>query len=146
MVSTFPFALWYFILIEIDLLSTGRFRIIVFTSFDLVDPNGTSSQALNRICDEILPAFPLDTVELVVVHPFVERKFEWTDIPSGVKKYAEMRFHGPLNEDLYKVYGVDPNVGCAVAVRPDGYVGMISSLSNASHVDDYLCHCLVKAR
>lgn len=127
-----------------DLLSTGRFRILVFTTLDLLDVHGISSHALADVCYSILPTFPQTTVELVVLHPFLKRRFEWTNIPSCIKETAEMKFHGPAYDDLYSVYGVDPDKGVIVVVRPDGYVGMIGSLFNPLQADTYLRHCLVK--
>lgn len=127
-----------------DFLSTGRYRILVFTTSDLVESHGVSSRVLTEICHDILPTFPQGTVELVVLHPFLERVFEWTDIPSCVKETAEMRLHGPSSGDLYGVYGVDQEKGAIVVVRPDGYVGMVCSLANPSKADNYLRHCLVK--
>jgi phenol 2-monooxygenase len=129
---------------ELDFPSTGRFRILVFGTLDLLNPNGISSQALLTICNDIIPNFPQDTVELVVLHPFLERVFEWDDIPSCVKDVAEMKFHGPVHEQLYGIYGVDQDKGAIVVVRPDGYVGIISSLTHPSQADTYLSQCLVR--
>lgn len=84
-------------------------------------------------------------MELVVIHPFVERVFEWTDIPSCVKDLAEMKLHGPIDDNLYSTYGVTRDVGVIVVVRPDGYVGFISSLKDPLQTDTYLSACLVRA-
>jgi phenol 2-monooxygenase len=130
---------------KIDFPSTGRFRVLIFTTTDILDANGTSSSALNHVCSGMLPTFPTGTVELVVLHPFLKRRFEWTDIPSCVKENAEIRFHGPEEDSLYGTYGVHPDTGAAAVVRPDGYVGAVCSLSKVSEIDDYLSRCLVKA-
>jgi len=132
------------ITIEANFISTGRFRTLIFTTFDLLDAHGNSSCALVQICNDVLPTFPSGTVELVVLHPFLERRFEWANIPKCIKQNAEMQFHGPVYDDLYSIYGVNPDVGAIVVVRPDGYVGMVSSLLSASQVDNYLSCCLVK--
>ncbi|KAH8203959.1 hypothetical protein TruAng_001901 [Truncatella angustata] len=129
-----------------DFLSTGRFRVLVFTTFDLPENHGRSSLAINQICQDLLPTFPPSTIELIVLHPFSERKFEWADIPTSIKKNAEMRFHGPVEETLYATYGVRPDVGAVAVIRPDGYVGMVSSLLGVSQVDEYLVRCLVKMK
>lgn len=127
-----------------DFLSTGRFRVLVFASHDLLKPSGASSQALKELCKEIIPKFPPQTVELVVLHPFIERAFEWIDIPSCVREFAEMNLHGPIDDQLYKTYGVRQDTGAIVIVRPDGYVGSISSLEDLSNADNFLSSCLVK--
>ncbi|KAK7216371.1 hypothetical protein V2G26_004374 [Clonostachys chloroleuca] len=127
-----------------DFISTGRFRVLAFTSLDLAQKEGRSAKSLTQVGQSILPSFPAGTVELVVLHPFPERSFEWVDIPGTVKKLAEMRFHGPIDDSLYPTYGVDPNEGALVVVRPDGYVGVISSLVDVAQVDSYLSKSLVK--
>lgn len=137
--------LWLHGITKADFASTGRFRVLIFTTADIVDADGTSSSALNHVCSSVLPTFPTGAVELVVLHPFLERQFEWTDIPSCVKENAEMRFHGPKEDGLYSTYGVHPDTGAAVAVRPDGYVGAVCPLSKVSEIEDYLSRCLIKA-
>jgi phenol 2-monooxygenase len=129
-----------------DFLSTGHFRILLFTASDLLEPHGNSSQALIGICNDIISTFPNDTVELVVILPFVEQVFEWTDIPTCAKEFAEMRFHGPVDQKLYDTYGVSQDAGLVVVVRPDGYIGLLSSLADFSQADTYLSACLVRAR
>jgi phenol 2-monooxygenase (NADPH) len=81
-------------------------------------------------------------VELVVLHPLKQR-FEWTDIPSSVKEYAEMTFHGLSDEDFYQVYGVSAESGALVVVRPDGVVGTVASLDESDSVEKYLAGCLI---
>lgn len=101
--------------------------------------------AIESICDTIIPSFPESTIELVVVHPLQTQRFEWTDIPSQIKSMAEMQFHGSCaGEDVYSVYGVQPALGAAVIVRPDGYVGVIASLDNVSLLAAYLEGCVRK--
>lgn len=78
-----------------------------------------------------------------MLHPFIEREFEWANIPALIKKNAEMRFHGPVVDGLYGTYGVDSHVGAVAVIRPDGYVGVVSSLTSAHHVSEYLRRCLV---
>jgi phenol 2-monooxygenase len=87
--------------------------------------------------------FPTDTIDLVVLHPLKVR-FEWTDIPPSVKQLAEMRTYGlSRKEDAYKIYGVLEDQGLITVVRPDGYIGMLATLSDTQEVEDYLCSCLL---
>lgn len=132
--------------------STGRYRILVFTTHDLVDRQGggdrisISAKALETICRDVLPAYPTDTIELVVLHPFRTRDFEWDQMPSCLKECAEMSFHGPVGtEPLYGIYGVSENGGAAVVVRPDGYVGAVKSLADVTSLEGYLDNCLVRS-
>lgn len=79
-----------------------------------------------------------------MLHPLVKKRFEWTDLPACTKKMAEMRFHGLADkEDAYEVYGVSREQGAIVTVRPDGYVGMLGSLSAVDEVEAYFRGCLV---
>src|SRR5450756_1725443 len=108
---------------NLDFPSTGRFRILCFTSTDLLTPTGISSTALNQI-SAILTQFPASIIELVVLHALESNTFVWTDIPETVKTHSEMRFYnGTELEDAYKIYGVDPKKGAVAVVRPDGYIG-----------------------
>lgn len=127
-----------------DFPSTGRFRILVFSSTDIHDSQGRTAAALAHIGDSVIPAFPKSLVQLTVLHPFKTQRFEWTDVPKQIKQHAEMRFHGVgvCEEDVYGVYGVDEKVGAAVAVRPDGYVGAVASLDNMTVLEEYLKRCL----
>lgn len=137
-----------------DFLSTGRYRILVFTTHDLVDreketidkaKRSISVQALETICHDIIPAYPKDTIELIALHPFHTRDFEWDQIPSCLKEFAEMTFHGPTGPvPFYEVYGVLQSRGAVVAVRPDGYVGAVKSLADAKNLGNYFDNCLVR--
>jgi len=80
----------------------------------------------------------------VVLHPIKER-FEWTQIPSEVKKLAEMRTYGlSKKEDAYGIYGIAKEEGAIAVIRPDGYVGILGRLSAPDVAEDYLSDCLVK--
>ncbi|KAF5638135.1 phenol hydroxylase [Fusarium sp. NRRL 52700] len=121
---------------------TGRYYVLVFTSNDLLDKSGISQSSLGSSI-EILQRFPKGTVNLIVVHPLTSR-FEWTDLPVGVKTLAEMRTYGvSKKEDVYEVLGVSKDAGVVAVVRPDGYVGMMAPLSKTGDVEDYLRGCLV---
>lgn len=86
--------------------------------------------------------FPAGTIDLAVLHP-LETRFEWTDIPPGVKEAAEMRTYGlSRKEDAYDIYGVSKSDGIIAVVRPDGYIGTLASLSGTGEVEAYLRSCL----
>lgn len=131
-------------LITADFPSTGRFRILVLISTDLLDSKGVSSQTLNYIGNQLLPSFP-SVIEQVVLHPHLSRQFNWKDIPSVVKHHSEMRFYnGSEPFDGYKFFGVDPDQGALAVVRPDGYVGIIAQLGDVYRVEEYLAQCVRK--
>ena len=125
-----------------EIPSTGRYRILLLASNDLLDASGASQAALTS-CVATMQAFPAGVIELVVLHPLTQR-FEWTDLPACAKQTAEMRTYGiSKREDAYDVYGVSKASGIVATVRPDGYVGMLSSLSDAAtSVEAYFRGCL----
>lgn len=125
-----------------DIPSTGRFRILCLTSTDLLDRSSVSAQTLEAVT--LLEAqFPKSIIEQIVLHPQLHRSFEWNDVPTCVKRQAEMRFYdGSALDDAYGIYGVDPARGALVVVRPDGYVGVVSCLGDVQKVDRYLRQCI----
>lgn len=63
----------------------------------------------------------------------------WNDIPREVKEHSEMAFYsGYEMDDVYGIYGVNPAAGAVAVVRPDGYIGVIVSLSDVEHAQSYL--------
>ncbi|KAI9050619.1 hypothetical protein LZ554_005778 [Drepanopeziza brunnea f. sp. 'monogermtubi'] len=125
-----------------DFPSTGRFRILHFTSTDLLDPSGTSAFSLAHI-SRLLGRFPSGIIELVVLHPLEPDSFMWKDVPAMVKERAEMSFYnGTKLEDAYAVYGVSPAKGAIAVVRPDGYIGTVASLQDTERIGKYLKGCL----
>lgn len=138
-----------------DFPSTGCFRILVFSSTDVLNNplQGRTAQALSYISESIIALFPSGLVQMTVLHPFKMHQFEWTDVPSQIRKHAEMRFHGvgvglddahkdrtdePRGEDVYGIYGVDREAGAAVVIRPDGYVGVVCRLEDSNVLEEYL--------
>ncbi|KAG9610187.1 putative phenol monooxygenase, partial [Aureobasidium melanogenum] len=125
-----------------ELPSHGRYRILVLTSTDLLDPTGKSQTAL-QACTKMMKSHPAGTLDLVILHPIKER-FEWTQIPSDVKRLAEMRTYGlSKKEDAYDVYGISKEEGAIAIVRPDGYVGVLCRLSAPEIAGTYLKDCLI---
>lgn len=119
----------------------GRYRVLVFTSNDLLDGKSVSQTALQSTVESI-NKFPSGTIDLVVIHPLATR-FEWTDLPRCVKDAAEMRTYGlSKREDAYNIYGISKNNGLIAVVRPDGYIGTLEPLSNPGGLENYLRDCL----
>lgn len=115
----------------------------MLTSTDLLDPTGQSQKAL-QACTDIVKTHPAGSTDLVVLHPIKER-FEWTQIPSEVKRLAEMRTYGlTKREDAYDIYGISKEEGAIAVVRPDGYIGILCRLSAPDVAEEYLSDCLVK--
>ncbi|KAL4865805.1 hypothetical protein BDV12DRAFT_210905 [Aspergillus spectabilis] len=125
-----------------DFLSTGRFRILILTSSDLLNPSGTSAKTLHSL-SSLISQFPTSVIEQVVIHPHLNkdtRTFMWRDLPAEIKRHSEMRFYSgyELADDVYKIYGVEEGQGALAVVRPDGYVGVVAGLDDVSAVEEYL--------
>lgn len=126
---------------NIEMPPTGRYYLTVFTSTDLLDQSGSSQSALQSAI-ETISKFPQGTINLVVIHPLTTR-FEWIDLPAGVKTLAEMKLYGMARkEDAYDILGVSKDEGVMAVVRPDGYVGMLAPLVKPGLAEEYLCGCL----
>jgi phenol 2-monooxygenase len=116
--------------------------LVVFAANDMLGHDSVSQLVLNS-CGEIMLSHPAGSIDFAVIHPLRER-FEWTDLPKCTKEFAEMRTYGlSKKEDAYEIYGVAKDQGAVIVVRPDGYVGIISSLSSLDQVKGYLNNCLV---
>jgi len=125
-----------------EMPSTGRYHILVLASNDLLDKSGTSQSALQS-CIDVIQKFPSGAINLVILHP-LEKRFEWTDVPPGLKTFAEMRTYGlAKKEDAYDILDVSKDEGLIAVIRPDGYVGMLSPLSGTKMVEAYFSGCLI---
>lgn len=139
-----------------DFASTGRFRLLVLTSTDLLRADGRSARALEALARAI-DRHPEGLIHLVVLHCLAlnTRDVSWEELPVVIKKYAEMSFHsawdgeapvGKQNvnrgayraEDTYRTFGVSRDQGAVCVVRPDGYVGVVTSLDQADVASQYL--------
>lgn len=126
-----------------DFKSTGRFRILCLTSSDLLDPNGLSAQSISALESSIISKFPRAVIEQVVLHPRLPRSFMWKDVPAALKRNSEMSFYSGCDlDDVYRIYGVDPDQGALAVIRPDGYVGTIAALGEVQRLQKYLERCL----
>lgn len=128
--------------IQDEFPSDGRFRILVLTSTDSLDPQGISMPSPKELCTTIMPQFASGLLEPVILHLLSPHSFEWSDFPTIIKDVSEIRVHH-ANETAYTAYGVDPSSGALAVVRPDGYVGAIAKLEAVSRVDKHLSRCLV---
>ena len=57
-----------------------------------------------------------------------------------------MRFHGVGIDDVYGIYGVNAREGTIAVVRPDGYVGLVTTLKDAKRVIGFLQGCLYSTK
>lgn len=89
--------------------------------------------------------YPKSIIEQITVYPHLPGELAWENIPPCVKEQSEMTFYSGYElDDVYRIYGVDPARGALVVVRPDGYVGLITGLSDVAHVDTYLSRIITR--
>lgn len=93
---------------------------------------------------------------MTILHSIAKiRGCSWTELPAAIKQHAEMRFHFGLGQDFpigkgkantnmrlsdeaYEILGVAKEEGAVCIVRPDGYVGIVTSLENVQAIEEYL--------
>ena len=124
-----------------EVVIDGRCRVVLFTSTDLMNKDGKSASAITGLCESLLPTFPDGMVEGVLLAPLPHTDFAWTDIPECAKKALEMQIY--CSADAYETYGIDPEKGAIVVVRPDQFVGAIVHLDEMEKADAYLKRILV---
>jgi phenol 2-monooxygenase (NADPH) len=56
-----------------------------------------------------------------------------------------MRFHGVGVDDVYSIYVDNMKKGAIAVVRPDRYIGLVTTLNDANRVSGYLQACLFSA-
>lgn len=126
----------------LEMPSTGRYHVLLMASNDLLDKSGASQSAIVSSM-EIIQKFPAGVINPIILHPLKDR-FEWTDLPSCVKTFTEMRTYGlAKKEDAYEIFGVSEDEGLIAVIRPDGYVGMLAPLTGSKLLDAYFRGCLV---
>ncbi|GAB1197644.1 hypothetical protein APSETT444_006944 [Aspergillus pseudonomiae] len=129
-----------------DLPSTGRFRLLLLLTNDLLDPNGVSATAVNNAAT-LVRQFPPSLIEQIIVYPRLPGEVTWENIPKCVKEQNEMTFYNGYElDDAYRIYGVDPARGAVVVVRPDGYVGTIGKLDDICSISAYLSRIMSLAQ
>ncbi|OCL06696.1 putative phenol monooxygenase [Glonium stellatum] len=120
-----------------DIRSDGRCSVLVLVGTDFPDPRGCSVATIQELCGSLVKRFPKGLVQPVILHPIPSPKFQWNDLPACVKEEAEMTLYN-ASPEVYSTYGVEPSKGAIVVVRPDGVVGLVTSLGEISQVYRFL--------
>jgi phenol 2-monooxygenase len=121
-----------------DMPSTGRYRIIVLLPAQFKANPAAFSEFISTFTDAIPSYFAQGAVETVTVFPGERGSLEWTDFPDCVKEASEWLVLGDHYGEVYKTWGVDENKGALAVVRPDGYVGAVTSLEGQKEVVGFL--------
>lgn len=94
----------------------------------------TIHSAPRRDCN-LLDDFP------AILHPLQDNDMGWDYNKVFVDDESYHLGHGKA----YQNYGIDPDRGCVVAVRPDGYTGYIGELEDVNALKGYFAGCLLPA-
>lgn len=102
------------------------------------------------------PGKPINSViEAMLIHsvprtsvdifdfPEIFRPFDKRDGWDYMKIYVDDQSYHEGHGQAYKNYGVDPQVGCVVILRPDQYVGFVGSLEDVEAMDHYFSGFMV---
>lgn len=136
-----------------SLKSDGRWRLVVFAG-DVTQPSAV--ERLRRLGDELQAVGSFwhrllaeATVEPILVHASARRSVEMFDLHSvfyfreheGYDYYRifaddESYHHG--HGHAYANYGVDPDKGRSVLIRPDQYVGWGGAFDDLESMERYL--------
>ncbi|KAF9269253.1 hypothetical protein L218DRAFT_976998 [Marasmius fiardii PR-910] len=136
-----------------DLLpSDTKFKLLIFTG-DVSDP--TRLKAVKNLEDELKqPSSFLSKARSKSMFDFFsisstdKRKMAYSVIPPLFRSHWSKVFiddvdlTGTQGGQLYSSYGIGPS-GCVVVVRPDGYVGTITPLEDASDLNNYFSRFLI---
>jgi phenol 2-monooxygenase len=127
----------------------GRWKLLLFTSVDLLLDKSRSTKALNSLFRDVIPLLLPESLRGIIVTPEMVRSIEnseteipvrniqWSAFPECVREEAEMAtFIG--SQFTYSLYGIDKQRGAVVLVRPDGYVSILSELEDLFQPDMFL--------
>ena len=140
------------------LVADGRFRVLVFAGdltreSQVAKMNGLAASlaAKESFVNLYKPASAsIDSrIEIITIHASPRSKIELQELPEVLHPWNE-----DLGWDYWKVYADDPDIhgehgeayrqcavdkskGSLVVVRPDGYVGMVSELTDVDSVNVY---------
>lgn len=153
---------WHF---QERLKSDGRFRIVLFAGKVLepaqkerVNKFAAALDAPNSFLRRATPeGAKIDSViEVLTIHSSKRTDTELlTDFPDILhpmdphegwdynKIYVDDVSYHEGGGDAYEKYGVDPQRGAVVAVRPDQYVGWVGDLEDVDDLEKYFEGCLV---
>ncbi|KAJ6466923.1 FAD binding domain-containing protein [Mycena sanguinolenta] len=126
-----------------DLLpSNTLFKLLVFTG-------DTATAALGADLQEIVDQFATKVELICIMSPVKPADFCFMDLPGVLRPHwtkvlsDEKDLRGTQGGNAYAAYGIDPHAGALVCVRPDGYVGMVVPLDEASNIVSYFMSFMV---
>jgi len=137
------------------LRSTGHWRVLLFPG-DLDESSQASKfcalgirlEAPFSFINTCTPSFaPIDSIiEVLTIHTSDRNAVDAVMLPDIFHPWRKGKGHqywrmfardNDAGDDVYKAFGIDQEVGCAVIVRPDQHVAYIGELSDLESVGRY---------
>ncbi|KAJ7068706.1 FAD binding domain-containing protein [Mycena amicta] len=123
-----------------DLLpSDTRFKLLLFTG----DADVAALQVLAEGMKRIVSRYGVAAVDILSIVKSKRPNFNLLELPEVLRSHwskvfcDEKHMRGTEGGEAYNTFGIDPEVGAIVCVRPDGYVGMVAPLSEPSTIETY---------
>jgi phenol 2-monooxygenase len=121
----------------------GKFHIVMFASRSFKGPNSVLWTAMERVRTEFAPRYPRGSAQGLIVLPEVEENVDWSIFPEVVRERIEMEVLC-ASDGTYAFYGIDPEEGAMVIVRPDQFVGTIVGPGDVDKMLAYFDRVLVQ--
>ena len=146
------------------LVSDGHWRVLVFggsvsqacrlerVNKTAADLSNAKTGLLWRYMPQYNHAGGSAPIELLLVHSATLREVEWSAFHPAFRPFDDRKGYdygkvfadtAPA-ESAYHGYGIDKDIGCMVAVRPDGIVGFVVGLDDGKKLQQYFDTVLVK--
>lgn len=118
----------------------------VFKFADYLDSEGS-------VVSTYTPSGPRNSLfEVYTIHSNTREELEMQDFPSPALYppydydaiYADCKTYHSGHGHAYEAYGIDPQKGAVVVVRPDGYVALVCEMEDMEVINNYFSKCLVK--
>ncbi|KAJ7068688.1 FAD binding domain-containing protein [Mycena amicta] len=123
-----------------DLLpSDTRFKLLLFTG----DADVAALQVLAEGMKRIVSKYGVAAVDVLSIVKSKRPNFNFLELPEILRSHwskvfcDEKNLRGTEGGEAYDTFGIDPEVGAIVCVRPDGYVSMVAPLSEPSTIETY---------
>ncbi|KAI0352108.1 hypothetical protein OH77DRAFT_1409847 [Trametes cingulata] len=134
-----------------DLLpSDTRFKILVFVG-NVVDK--AQAERVKKLAEEIGAdgsfyrrlgrGDPAKVFDVLSISSAKKQDVNYTDLPPLFRQHwskvllDDVDMYARVGGGGYETYGIDPQHGAIVVVRPDGYVGIVAPLDRLQDVDAY---------
>jgi phenol 2-monooxygenase (NADPH) len=149
------------------LRSNGAWRLLVFPGdIDLDSQNKRMKSLCDKLSDESSflkrftpPSARYDSViEVITVHASKRQDHEIFDFPEVLRPYHEVDgwdYNKIFADDesyheghgkLYETFGIKPDEGCVVILRPDQYVSHVGELDDYDALDGFFSKFMIRQK